>query len=316
MKKNTLFYLEQARGKYVSGAKIAKELGISRMAVSKAVAELKKEGAVIESSPRNGYKMTKSPRHLYPEAVAAHLSSHVLPDIYCYECTASTNEDAKKLAAEGAAHGTVVIAESQSSGRGRYGRSFFSPAGSGLYMSVIIRPQSASDNVMYTVAAALAVRRVIALYNERARIKWVNNIYTGERKVCGILCEAVSELESGTLSAVICGIGINLTAPADGFPDDIKDKASYISESYVSKAEIAAMITESLLDAICMDKESLISEYTRYMMLCGREIFYSINGKKRAGVVEGVDGTGGLVIVDGEGQRQILRSGEVQLEKF
>lgn len=314
MKRDIIFHLEKAGGGYVSGADIARSLGVSRMAVSKAVGELRREGAVIESSTKCGYRLLRSPDTLYSECVRAHLKEDLC--VYCHDVIGSTNEEAKKLAGEGARHGTAVIAKKQTCGRGRRGRSFHSPDGTGLYMSIILKPDMYDREVMYTVAAAVAVREAISKYNADAKIKWVNDIYIGHRKVCGILCEAVSELESGTLSSVICGIGINLNMPEGGFPEDITDKAGAVSDSYIPKAGIAADIINELEKTLAMPSCELISEYQKYMMLTGRKIYYTVSGKSRCGTVDGVDMTGGLVVRDDEGNVEILRSGEVQLEKF
>ena len=313
MKKHTLYRLEKANGEYVSGEDIAAELGVSRMAVSKAVRELRREGAIIESSTKCGYKLIKTTDTLYSESVTAHLSCE--RQVYCYPVVESTNDTAKKLLAEGAPHGTTVIAEHQTRGRGRRGRSFFSPSQSGLYMSVILQPDELAGDVMYTVAAAIAVRRVIAEYAPDAKIKWVNDVYVGALKVSGILCEAVSELESGRLEAVICGIGINLTAPEGDFPLDIQGKAGYISDTPIHKGNLAARLAEELDSVTRLSSEEIIAEYSTNMMLTGREVFYSHNNEKKSGRVLGVDSAGGL-IVEYEGVREILRSGEVMLEKF
>ncbi len=313
MKKNTLFYLEKAKGSFVSGADIAKSLGVSRMAVSQSVAELKKEGFVIESKPGSGYRLIGSSGKLYPTAVRAHLNRDLC--VYCHECIGSTNEQAKRLAAEGAEHGTVVIAQRQTAGRGRYGRSFFSPEGSGIYMSIIIRPDKKRDGVMYTVAAAVALRRVLSEYNSSVSIKWVNDIYSHDRKICGILCEAVSCPESGTLSAVICGIGINITAPDGGFPPDIRQKAGWLCDKEISAAELSAKVADTVLDMLETDSDTIISEYEKHMMLVGRDVYYNSNGKTERATVIGVDSTGGLIVRTEETQT-VLRSGEVQLEKF
>ena len=129
MKKRTLYYLEKANGNYVSGENIAAELGVSRMAVSKAVRELRREGAIIDSSTKCGYKLIKTTDTLYSESVLAHLSYE--RRVRCYDVVESTNDTAKKLLAEGAPHGTTIIAEHQTKGRGRRGRHFFSPSQSG-----------------------------------------------------------------------------------------------------------------------------------------------------------------------------------------
>ena len=314
MKKNTLFYLEKAKGHYISGEEIARELGVSRMAVSKAVTELKKSGALIDSSTKCGYRLTRSPDGLHEASITAHMRSEC--EVYCYDRVGSTNEIAKHLISEGAAHATVIAALEQTSGRGRYGRSFYSPKDSGIYVSVIIKPDKLRDGIMYTVAAAVALRRVIAKYNDRASIKWVNDIYIDERKVCGILCEAVSDLESGRLSYVICGIGVNLCAPSGDFPDEIKNKAGYISETPISKGEFVAELADTLLEVLSYDTERTIVEYGEHMMLCGREIYYSRGDEKFSAHVEGIDGSAGLVVKRDDGVRETLRSGEVHLEKF
>ena len=313
MKKNVLYYLEKAKGSFLSGEHIARELGVSRMAVSKAVAELKRDGAVIESSTKCGYKLTKGPDRLHAESIWAGLGYDA--EVFCYNSIGSTNEEAKRLAAEGYPHGTIVAAESQSAGRGRYGRQFFSPSESGLYMSVLLRPVAAREGIMYTVAAAVAARRVISEYAADANIKWVNDIYIGARKVCGILCEAVSDLESGQLSAVICGIGVNLTHPEGGFPADIKEKAGCVSDTPVDRGEFASKLASTLLDVLALDNAPLIREYSRHMMLTGRRIIYTKNSQKHSGTVRGVDSTGGLIVEEGA-KTAILTSGEVQLESF
>ena len=316
MKKNTLYYLEKANGNYVSGESIAESLGVSRMTVSKEVAALRKEGAEIEASTKLGYKLVRPTKKLHPESIYAHLPDGYEGDIFCFDRINSTNDKAKSMAADGALDATIITADEQTSGRGRYGRSFFSPSESGLYMSIIIRPKTESSDVMYTVAAAVAVRRVLSEYNEKAKIKWVNDVYVEDKKICGILCEAVSDLESGAVSAVICGIGINLSAPKGGFPDDIKNKAGYISAERIPKAKIAARIASELYEVLEMNGRDLISEYSYNMMLTGKEIYYIKNNIETCALVKGVDEKGGLVVSLEGDKLDILRSGEVTLEKF
>ncbi len=317
MKKNTLFHLERSHGKYVSGTAIAQACGCSRMAVSKAVAELRAEGAVIESSTKCGYKLTKSTDTTYPCSIKAYLSDEYTADVYTHPSIVSTNDEAKRLASGGAAHGTIISADTQSGGRGRRGNRFHSPDRSGIYMSVIIKPQLGRTDVLYTVAAAVAVRRVLDRYSEQnAEIKWVNDIYISDRKVCGILCEAVTELESGEITAVICGIGVNLTPPSGGFPDDIKNKAGYVSEKSISKAKVIAEIAQELLLVLTLDNTEVMIEYSSNMMLISRNIYYREGEELKNAKVLSVDMTGGLVVCDSEKNIKTLRSGEVHLEKF
>ncbi len=316
MKKNTLHYLLKANGNYISGEEIAAKCSTSRMSVSKDVAALRAEGAVIESTTKCGYRLLTPPTTLYSETVKAFLPFDEEIDVYCHKTIGSTNEEAKKLAAEGAGHGTTVIAEEQTRGRGRYGRTFFSPYKSGIYMSVILRPSARRTEVLYTVCAAVAVRRVLSRYNENSKIKWVNDIYVNDRKICGILCEAVSELELGRLEAVICGIGVNLGKPEGEFPADISQKAGALTDSEVNRAKIAAEIIEELLCVIEQDTEDVVAEYEKNMMLIGRSVSYSQNGILTRATVTGVDRTGGLVVASESGESCVLRSGEVHLESF
>jgi BirA family biotin operon repressor/biotin-[acetyl-CoA-carboxylase] ligase len=273
-----------------------------------------KNNALTYPYEKSGCEPIISTDRLKAEDVLARLSYKA--EVFCHECIGSTNDEAKRLASDGCGHGTLVIAESQSAGRGRHGRRFFSPHGSGLYLSVVLRPDGERDGTLYTVAAAVAVRRVLSEYDREVSIKWVNDVYLRERKVAGILCEAASELESGRINAVICGIGVNLNSPKGGFPEDIKNKAGYLTNGSIDRAELSAKIADTLLEVLKADNESLISEYSEHMMLTGRLIYYTKNGEKHSGTVEGVDPTGGLVVVEDNGSRSALTSGEVQLEAF
>ena len=249
--------------------------------------------------------------------IKEYLGKDYMGDVYCYSVIGSTNDEAKKLARAGAVHGTLVLANTQTSGRGRGENSFHSPEDTGIYMSVIIKPKSRKTDTLYTVAAAVAVRRVLDRYTDKkAEIKWVNDIYVSERKVCGILCEAVREPEAEDVSAVICGIGVNLARPRSPFPDEIKNKAGYVTDKEVSKERVAAELARELLTVLDMENGNLIGEYSDNMMLRGREIYYRENGNLQKAEVTGVDCTGGLIVRDSQNKEQILRSGEVHLEKF
>ncbi len=253
-------------------------------------------------------------RPIDKNTVLAHLDYSA--DVYCFKQTSSTNDEAKRLAALGCSHGTLVIAEEQSAGRGRRGRSFFSPSHSGIYMSAVIKPDAGRSGVMYTVAAAVAVRRVLGEYAPHAEIKWVNDVYLGSRKIAGILCEAVNSPDNGSLEYVICGIGVNVSPPEGGFPDDLKEKAGYLCDGPIDRGVLAALLANSLFDAVMLDSGDLIAEYSEHMMLNGRRICYSKNGQSLTGTVRGVDASGGLIVEDDSGSRSVLTSGEVQLEAF
>lgn len=218
----------------------------------------------------------------------------------------STNAEAKRSARSGAGLPYLICANSQSAGRGRLGRSFYSPAGGGLYMSLAYEPKvSVADAVSITGAAAVAVCEALdELCKTEAEIKWVNDIYVGGRKVCGILTEAVT---CGEHTVIIVGIGVNCTT--DIFPDDIKDKAGSVGE--VDRNLLAASIAERLLIyAETADTGLWLPEYRRRCLVLGKEITYTDGETARSAVAVAVDEKGGL-IVNEKGKLKTLSTGEI-----
>ena len=234
--------------------------------------------------------------------------------------TESTNAYLKKLARSGAKEGTVVFADRQTAGRGRLGRSFYSLDG-GLYMSVLLRPENGCFDVLsITAAAAVAVVRAIErLTDKKCLIKWVNDIYTDGKKVCGILAEG-SVLPDGKLNFAVVGIGINICDPVGGFPDNIKD----IATSLFGCEKMPDGFKKSLLNAV-FDEFSLLYEnlsdkvfmnfYRDRSLILGREIFYIENGVKKYGVAVDTDDFGRL-IVKGDNGLITIGSGEVSVRPY
>ncbi len=239
--------------------------------------------------------------------------------VICLETVDSTNTYAKRLALSGAESGTLVVANQQTAGRGRRGHSFLSPPGTGLYMTLILRPTADMEQFqMITVAAAVAVCLTLEdLTEARPLIKWVNDIYLRrgqeERKVCGILSEAVSDAGTGSIGSVVVGLGVNLTTREFGglediagavFPEDIPPN--------VSRARIAAGIAERLMEfSRRLSAPELISAYRERSLLLGREITYQQDGETRRARALDVDAQGGLVVELENGEQTTLRSGEV-----
>lgn len=219
--------------------------------------------------------------------------------------TDSTNRVAKELARQGAAHGMVVSALRQTAGRGRLGRSFFSPEG-GIYLSVILRPQlPPEERTLVTPMAAVAVCRAVEeLCGISPRIKWVNDLYLGEKKLCGILCEGAGD-------AVIVGIGLNYTMPPEGFPSDIPATALYPPEGGpVSKEALAEAMVKAVLAA---QPQECINEYRRRNLVPGKDItVYPVGGTPYSAKALDIDERGRLVV---QTQDNILTldSGEVSV---
>ncbi len=191
----------------------------------------------------------------------------------------STNSLAREYAADGAAEYTVIIARSQSYGRGRMGRSFFSPENTGLYMSIILRPLIKAEAALeITTAAAIAAARVIDRYTDKAiGIKWVNDIYKDNKKVCGILTETCVDTRSGYLDYAVLGIGVNLFAPLGGFPEDIRSIAASVLEDAYDDALMAKFTAELIRELLSVYKEignnSLIDEYRSRSIIIGENIY-------------------------------------------
>ena len=213
--------LSAAGGSYVSGQQLAETLGVSRAAVHKAAATLTAQGYALEAAPRRGYRLAGG------DPFCAEAIGDYPAPIYLYDTLESSNRTAKLLALDGAPHGTLVLTAHQSAGRGRLGRRFESPAGKGVYCSVLLRPEMPAANAQTaTISAAVAVCRAVKkLCGLELAIKWVNDLYYQGKKVCGILTEAGTDLESGQLEWLVVGIGLNLTSTAADWPEELARKA-------------------------------------------------------------------------------------------
>lgn len=190
-KEKLLVLLEREPGTYISGEKLADEIGVSRNAVWKAARALRNEGYLIDAGTNRGYSLRFGSDRLSPTGIFKHLKHENDLSISVRRTVDSTNTWVRQRAQEGAAEGTVVVAEGQTAGRGRRGRAFFSPEGSGIYLSLLLRPSiDPSQAHLLTCAAAVAVARAIERTSgQSASIKWVNDVYCNERKVAGILTE-------------------------------------------------------------------------------------------------------------------------------
>ena len=221
-KQALLQYLLSCPDQPLSGQALADKLGVSRMAVSKACRELQKQGWQIEAASGRGYRLCSGSDALTGDAVLsawAQQSDTPYPgQVRVFNTLPSSNRTAKEWAIAGAPHGSLVLAGEQTEGRGRRGRTFVSPAGKGVYFSLILRPEvGTAASLAVTGSAAVAVYRAVQkLCGIELSIKWVNDLYYKGKKVCGILTEATTDLESGHTEWLVVGIGLNLTAsPAD-----------------------------------------------------------------------------------------------------
>lgn len=235
-----------------------------------------------------------------------------------FDTVESTNSEAKILAANGAEEFTAVFSEHQSAGRGRLGRSFYSPRGSGLYLSVVLRPRlSASDALSITTAAAVAVSRAIEnFFHKSPKIKWVNDLYLNDKKICGILCESALNQEGGA-EWVILGIGINLFPSEEPIPEELRDIVGFVCEEKtdVDKAYIAAEIIKEfkkIYDRI--EEREFFKEYNERLMLTGRRVTVLAGGTEKSALVLGTDNNLGLRVLFDDKTESTLTAGEVSIK--
>lgn len=319
MKNKILTMLETRRGECVSGAMMATELGVSREAVNKAVASLKEQGFQISAAAGKGYCLSADCDKLSEPGIRCFLRSEMPRDIFAYEETASTNAVAKREMRSGRDN-ILVAAERQSEGRGRLGKSFYSPGESGVYMTIGLRPrESAEKTVFLTVAAAVAAARAIdSLFDIRTQIKWVNDIYYQGKKLCGILTEAEFEVESGGISYAVVGIGVNMQVPEGGFPEDIRQKAgalSQFSEKKVLRNQFIAELVNQF-DETCAQLDSLefLQEYRERSCLIGKRVkVLQAGAEPREAKVLAIDERARLVVYTADGETIAMSSGDVSI---
>ena len=302
----------------LSGSALAQALGVSRSAVWKAIEQLRAEGYQIEAGTNRGYRLTSGPEVLSLVEIGRWLKPGPIgAEIELHDEIESTNIRAKELALQGAPHGTAVLARQQSGGRGRFGRSFFSPKGSGVYISFVLRPEMQAERaVMVTSMSAVAVARAMErVADVKASIKWVNDVYLGGKKACGILCEAGMDFESGQLQYVVAGIGVNV-GPMD-FPEELGQVATSISNECgrsVARSRFCAELINEM-NALYPQLESgaFMEESRARSNVIGRDI-YVLRGRERypATAVD-IDDSGSLVIRTPEGKLESLRSGEISV---
>ena len=320
-KEKVLEILENHKGSAVSGEEMALALQVSRSAVWKAIRELRATGYPIEAASRRGYLLSPESDIFSPQSVLALVGDKRIR-VELYEELDSTNRLVKQRGEQGEAEGLVVIAQRQTSGRGRKGRSFFSPD-SGLYMSILLRPSlRAEDALLITTGAAVAVCGAIeAVFEKDCSIKWVNDIYIAGKKVCGILTEASLDFEGGGLTYACLGIGVNLTDPKGGFPQEIRNTAASLTGGEVCggarKSRLAAEICSRFFQIYDgLPRKDFMEEYRKRSYLVGRKVTVLLQSGAREARVLDVDQNAHLLVEYQNGERQALSSGDVSVRSM
>ena len=311
---------------FISGEAIAERSGVSRQAVWKAVRQLRLMGARIEAVTNRGYHLLGTGGILSEKAVASLIDETFRARVFVYQKIDSTNTEAKRRLAETSdvrsLNNTVIIASSQTAGRGRLRRTFYSPDGSGLYLSIIYAPKEKIESpALLTATAAVGVCRVLfSLYDADAKIKWVNDIFMRGKKVCGILTEGLTDFERGGISCAVVGIGVNI-APQN-FPRDIADIATSVlddKKADTKRSALAAAIVNEVLSIYTSGKKGFacaMEEYRERSMLTGKTVRVHpvVNGAGSYDAqVLGVGEDAKLIVKTEDGKERFLDSGEVTL---
>lgn len=319
-KEKLLALFEADKGKFFSGEELAARLAVSRTAVWKAVNSLRKEGYEIQAVRNKGYSLSVSTDILSIQGVEKYLNPEhsyieleILPDI------GSTNDYLREKAAQGKGEGYAVVAGAQTRGKGRTGRSFYSPADTGIYLSLLLRPKDCgpAQAVKFTTMAAVAACEAIEKVSHRSpQIKWVNDIYIDGKKVSGILTEASVSLENGSLEYVLLGIGINVYPPEKGFPQELRETAGSVFQERKSdgKNQLTAGFLNRLMDIYTKEETGeYAEEYRKRSMVLGKRIqILTPEGEKGARALE-IDKDCRLLVEYEVGNRELLRAGEIRI---
>ena len=318
LKERVLTVLEENKGKSVSGSEIARSVGMTRSAVWKAVKVLREEGYSICAVTNKGYCLSEENDFLSEQSIVPNLNTRELGrKIDVFKTIDSTNNFAKSLAQLGAVNGTTVVAEVQTQREGRMGRTFYSPLGMGVYMSVIVRPKlSVEHSLLITSCAAVAVADAIEKVTKlKCSIKWVNDIYIGNKKVCGILTEAAVDVEQGGLEYAIVGIGVNVQNVT--FPKAVADIATSLKlecNESVSRSILAAEILNCLEERLdTINDKSFIDEYRNRSNLINKRIEVTHNDVTTSMTCLGIDEYGRLIVKLDDGTEKALSSGTVRI---
>ena len=318
MKEKILELLKQADG-YVSGQMICEQLNVSRTAVWKNINALKREGYQIDSVNNKGYRLISEPDLLNEMRIREYLQTKWLAKKIIYlPVTDSTNTQAKKMGEEGAEHGTLVVTQCQTAGRGRRGRSWESPEGN-VYFTFLLRPEvEISRASMITLVAALAVAKAVDdVTGLDSKIKWPNDVVANGKKLCGILTESSSDLEY--INYAVVGIGINVNQTA--FPEKIAETASSLlleTGHTVDRGQLLGVFLnrfEQYYETFIQteDMSGLRDVYNEKLVNCGREVKIIEKDRERVLKALGIDNDGGLVVENSEGERESIISGEVSV---
>lgn len=318
--KTEILRLLRESGDYISGQEFCRRFGVSRTAVWKAVNQLKEEGYGIEAVQNKGYRLRSNPDVLSSSELKSRIQNQWAGNrIYFYEETGSTNIDAKRLGEEGAEHGTVVVADKQSAGRGRRGRSWQSPAGKDIYFTILLRPpflpgKAAGLTLVMALSVAQAIEGACSL---KTGIKWPNDVVLNGKKICGILTEM--NVETDYIQHVVIGVGINVNL--DVMPEEISRTATSIlleSGRETARAELLQEVLARFEENYGMyerdlDLRDMLEEYNGRLVNLGKQVRVLDPKGEFEGIARGIDASGELLVETQDKNTVRVYAGEVSV---
>ncbi|MFP4660640.1 MAG: biotin--[acetyl-CoA-carboxylase] ligase [Halanaerobiales bacterium] len=331
-------YLHNSRGEYLSGEELSKKLGVSRTAIWKHIKKLREKGYRIDSVTNKGYSLKGIPDRITLEEIKIILDTEEMgKELLVYDSLASTNEKAKELARQGYESGTIVIAEEQTAGKGRLGRQWYSPAETGLWLSIILRPDLLPIKSPYlTIIASLAVYQALENIidsigdaggilvqhedlDKGLRIKWPNDILLNGKKVCGILSEMSAEMDH--IKYAVVGIGININQ--NSFPEEIINIATSLRIEYqksfrrVKLLKLLLTYFENYYYLLLQAKDKGILEtWKEKLSIIGQEITIYSNKQSFSGMVLNISEQGELILKTDDNTIKRFWAGDVSLRKI
>lgn len=321
-KDKILCELIKSGNEYISGGRLGRNLGISRNSIWKAVKQLEDEGHIIDAVTNKGYRLMRNADTITKDAILQSLSADIdKSQIYILDTTDSTNNYAKKLAEEGAPENTIVIANKQTSGKGRMGRSFLSPKNTGIYMSIIMRPDMKIDiaQMLTSCIAVSAAKAIDSLYKCNTQIKWVNDLMVNDKKICGILTEATIDCEAANFKYIVAGIGINVGSIRSAFDQELLEIASSLEDEtgiVIPRSQIIATVIDYVInDSGSLSDRSFLDEYRKRSWIIGKPVTISAQGIQKDAVAVDIDDTAGLVVKYENGQTDVINSGEARVKR-
>lgn len=322
--RDTILTALRTASDWITGGKLAEEIGITRMAVSKQVAVLNEMGYCIESAHSKGYLFHSAPDLMLPEELRFQLATHRFgrQEIHYFNELPSTNTTAKEAALNGCPEGTLFVAEHQTDGRGRRGRSWFADASGGLCFTLVLRPVFAPRHLtVLPLLAAVAVSEAVEdATGIRAEVKWPNDLLIGGRKVCGILTEAGFDLDS--IDYAVIGIGLNINTPLNAVPPELRHVATSLAVEAgmnLSRAPIARAILkrfEERYEQACAEGfEAVLEAWCARSCTLGHHVTIRQETGSLQGFADSITPDGALRLRMDDGRLQTVMSGDLVLQE-